>query len=79
MDLITDHRIYSLSELLQRDKYEYRIPLYQRDYQWTDAQIDDFEDELFHTLNEIHFDDSPFIFGFDKNEKKYKIYNYDQE
>ena len=59
MDLITDHRIYSLSELLQRDKYEYRIPLYQRDYQWTDAQIDDFEDDAFRLIG----DETEHFFG----------------
>lgn len=59
MDLITDHRIYSLSELLLRDNYEYRIPLYQRDYQWTDAQIDDFEDDTFRLIAE----DSEHFFG----------------
>jgi uncharacterized protein with ParB-like and HNH nuclease domain len=50
VDLITDPRVYTISEFLQREKYEYRIPLYQRDYQWTNDEVDDFEDDLFHLV-----------------------------
>ncbi len=59
MDLITDPRVYSISEFLQRDKYEYRIPLYQRNYQWTNDEIDDFEDDLFLLVG----NDSEHFFG----------------
>lgn len=45
--LISEPRVWTLSDFLKREDRQYRIPIYQRDYQWSDDQIDDFEEDLF--------------------------------
>jgi hypothetical protein len=55
--IIQQPQIHCLNDLLGLANRQYRIPVYQRNYEWGDEQIDDFLDDLFRlsTQDKEHF------------------------
>ena len=45
--IIDTPRISSMGEIFGLDDRQYRVPPYQRDYEWGEDQIDDFVEDLF--------------------------------
>ena len=45
--IIDTPRISSMGEIFSLDDRQYRVPPYQRDYEWGEDQIDDFVEDLF--------------------------------
>jgi uncharacterized protein with ParB-like and HNH nuclease domain len=58
-DIIDTPRINDLEQIFNRIDLQYRVPLYQRDYEWGDEQVDDFSDDVLRLGSE----NEEFFFG----------------